>query len=233
MRSIEDWVRGVAVDLRGHGDSDWASPSTYNIETHVSDVSEVMALLGNERQILIGHSMGAQILMRIAALRPTRVRALVLVDFGPDINALARRHMLALLRESLRHYESVAEFAQWLGNTRPLVPPDLLQHLALHSLRPVDGGYRLKLDPALVEAMDASSPQEDELLWKIMRDIACPVLVIRGGGSAVLSRQAAERMAATLPNGRLMTVSAGHAVMMDNPQEFNDVVARFVREQAR
>jgi esterase len=81
--------------------------------------------------------------------------------------------------------------------------------------------------------MDASSPQEDELLWKIMRDIACPVLVIRGGGSAVLSRQAAERMAATLPNGRLMTVSAGHAVMMDNPQEFNDVVARFVREQAR
>jgi pimeloyl-ACP methyl ester carboxylesterase len=220
MRAIEHLARCVAVDLRGHGDSDWASPSSYNIDTHVSDVNEVMNLLGDERSILIGHSMGAQILMRVAAARPTRVRALVLVDFGPDRNAEARLWMLKLLRASLKSYESVAEFAHWLGTTRPLVPPDLLEHLALQSLRPVEGGYRLKLDPALVESMDASSPQHDELLGKIIRDIACPVLVVRGGGSAILSRQAAERMTAALPNGRLVTVAAGHAVMMDNPQGF-------------
>jgi pimeloyl-ACP methyl ester carboxylesterase len=234
MRSIEHSVRAVAIDLRGHGDSDWGEPGTYNIETHTTDVSDVMSRLGIERRILIGHSMGAQILMRIAVKRPELVKALVLVDFGPETNVEARERIVDMLRESLRLYGSTAEYARWLGNTRPLMPPEWVEHMAVSSLRLVEeGGYRLKIDPALVDAMDASSPRQNDALWRMLSDITCPVLVIRGGGSAVLSQQTAQRMVSTLRNGQLATVSwAGHGVMMDSPHEFNQIVSSFVGQHA-
>ena len=233
VRSFGESVRSVAIDLRGHGDSDWDKASNYSIQTHTADVNDLLSLMGNGGHILIGHSMGAHVLTRLTALHPEKAVALVLVDFGPSVSANAMQRVQELLSESLRGYESVAEYAQWLKSTRPLVSPELVQHLAAHSLRSMNGGFRLKIDPALLETIETSNSHDEDALWQIIGEITCPVLLIRGAGSAMFSPQTARRMIGTLRNGRLVTVPvAGHGVMMDNPREFNDALSQFVRTYA-
>jgi len=231
MRSLGNTFPSIAVDLRGHGDSDWDKLHNYNVQAHTADVNDLLNLMGNQRRILIGHSMGAHILMRVTMLRPDLVAALVLVDFGPHLSAQAGQRVRELLKDSLRHYTSVAEYAQRLMHLRPLIPPELVEYVALSSLRPIDGGFQLKVDPALLDSAEALGTADESQLWQIMRDIACPVLIVRGAGSAMLTRQVAERMMKTLRHGRLATVPlAGHGVMMDNPREFNEIVGKFCAE---
>ena len=230
VSSTEALVRSVAVDLRGHGDSDWDISSHYNVDTYASDVNDLLNLLGSGRHVLIGHSLGAEVLTHLTASHPEKVAALVLVDFGPNLSSDAKQRTRELIFESQRCYRTVAEYAQWLAETRPLVSSELVQHLAANSLRQTDAGFRLKIDPALLDEVETCSPQDESELWQILSAIECPVLVIRGAGSAMLSRESALRMQRILRNGRLVTVpAAGHGVMMDNPAGFNQAMIDFLR----
>lgn len=229
MRALSDVVSTRAMDLRGHGDSSWDDPRRYEIETHTSDVNQLINEMSGERIILVGHSLGGHIATRIAAMRPERIAALVLVDFGPLMNGEAGRQGRNNLRDSLRLYDSVDEYVQFLTSLRPLVSPEMLRHLAADSLRRVDGGFRMKLDPMLVEVDEIVSHQKEGLLWQMLDTVKCPTLVVRGAGSAMFSRATAEQMIARLSNGRLSTVGcAGHAVMTDNPRDFNKALAKFL-----
>lgn len=71
----------LAVDLRGRGGSR-ALPGPYGLEQHAEDVAAAMAAAGIERAIVVGHSMGAYVAVRLAAAHPERVASLVLVDGG-------------------------------------------------------------------------------------------------------------------------------------------------------
>jgi pimeloyl-ACP methyl ester carboxylesterase len=66
-------------------------------------------------------------------------------------------------------------------------------------------------------------------LWEMLRAIHCPVLVVRGTRSNVLSATVAERMTKTLTDGRLVELDAGHNVALDRPQELADTVVAFAR----
>jgi pimeloyl-ACP methyl ester carboxylesterase len=229
MRSLAGTFRTHAVDLRGHGDSDWDDPSRYDVETHTADVNQLVNEISEPGIVLIGHSMGGNIATRIAALRPERIDALVLVDFGPALDRDAGRRGRENLRESLRLYDTTDSYAQWLLNSRPLVSTELLQHLAVSALRPVEGGFRLKVDPALLDADDVVAQQNDSALWQMLDSIRCPTLIVRGAGSAMFMRAAAESMAMRMQHSRLATIGcAGHAVMTDNPSDFNRVLAAFL-----
>jgi pimeloyl-ACP methyl ester carboxylesterase len=104
--------------------------------------------------------------------------------------------------------------------------------MAQHALRCLpSGGYELKCDRRLLSATGAF---DDELLWRKLESFDGPTLVIRGSGSAMLGRKAAKRMANELPNCRLHTVpGAGHAVMLDNPDDFLHATGTFLHEMAR
>jgi pimeloyl-ACP methyl ester carboxylesterase len=69
-----------AVDLRGHGQSDW--PGKYSIQLFADDVSSALQHLGGEPVDLVGHSLGGLVACKVASSRPTRVRRLVLEDVG-------------------------------------------------------------------------------------------------------------------------------------------------------
>jgi pimeloyl-ACP methyl ester carboxylesterase len=165
--------------------------------------------------------------LRVAAIDPNRVRALVLVDFGPDLDEASMRHSDTTFIAGFQTYASAAEYALLLRAQRPLAPPGLIESLAMSSLRAgATGAFELKCDPAL--ARDDYRP-DSTLLWKMLRAIHCPVLVVRGAGSAIFPRRTAERMLHVLSNGRGVAIPrAGHAVMVDNFPGFAEAVCPFM-----
>jgi pimeloyl-ACP methyl ester carboxylesterase len=197
----------LTVDLRGHGHSPWDDSGRYDIDMLVADVGALVAAHCAPECVLVGHSLGAEIAIRVAAASPERVGRLVLVDGGIGLAQSAADH------HALR---------DWL----PLADDDMLELASRHALAKVDGGYRLRCDPNLAQM--ALSRRDDDSL-RMLQSLACEILLIRGEASAVLSRQAAADMARHVANLRCETVPmAGHAVMMDNPEAFEAILSNFV-----
>jgi pimeloyl-ACP methyl ester carboxylesterase len=223
--------RMVALDLRGHGDSGWDITGRYGIDMHVADAVYAVSALGLEQAVIIGHSMGGEVALRVAAACSDCVRGLILVDFGPHLNPEGTRQVKSEFQTAHRQYGEPLDYVRWLVDRRPLAQQELLYHVACCALRPlVSGVYELKADPALAreDAVLQDAKKESEL-WTLLARIGCPSLVVRGAGSAVLSLAVAERMMHVLPNGRLASIRlAGHAVMLDNPAGFAQAVLPFL-----
>ena len=105
----------AALDLRGHGDSQWDPLQRYSVDDHVEDAAHVLDTLRLEDMVLVGHSLGAEVALRLAHRFPIRVRGLVLVDWGPDPNPQSK----ALVRDQFSgqgwQYASTSEYAIWPG----------------------------------------------------------------------------------------------------------------------
>lgn len=219
----------VAPDFRGHGESAWDPSGDYSIDAFVEDAASVIEQSGEQDFILIGHSMGAHVALRLGARYRARILAMVLVDFSAEINPEGAREASSLIGQGAHTYPSVESYVKWLRETRPLARADLLTSLARRALRAERGEFRPKLDPRVGHFLGGIRANEARLLWQLIQHQTCPTLLIRGDASAVVSRASAEKMVSALPNGEIATIRcAGHAVMMDNPAEFESVVMAFL-----
>jgi pimeloyl-ACP methyl ester carboxylesterase len=230
---IASLVRVIAVDLRGHGDSEWDASGRYDTASHVKDVLAVLSSLSISWIFLVGHSLGGEIALRLAGHLRHKLAALVLVDFSPEPDPIGISRVLSDFDAENRSFKSQADYRNWLGQRRPLAHPSSLDRNAAHALRETsDGVFKLKRDPEMRKSRGSpvSSPDWSKILWDTLSTISCPALVVRGSASAVLSREVAERMAkGTRSNAQLTVVKmAGHAVMADNPEGFNRALTHFI-----
>jgi pimeloyl-ACP methyl ester carboxylesterase len=227
----------VAMDLRGHGNSDWDPETRYDSETLTADLAKTVAAFGFERMILVGHSLGADVAVRFAAENAAHVAALVIVDFGPECDKAGIDEVLRSFVAMPRAFTSADEYAQWLIASRPLADPGLLRQFARYNLRRSPSrGWEPKTDAALATGTQIGNldVKDGRYCWPgfspALTRINCPSLVVRGMSSGVLPYDVARRMVdRTLPHGRLETIdAAGHAVMMDNPAAFSACVGGFL-----
>jgi pimeloyl-ACP methyl ester carboxylesterase len=221
--------RLLAPDLRGHGDSEWDRAGAYSIGSHVADVQHVLDELGAARFALVGHSLGGLLALHLAAAEAHRIDGLVLVDSGPGLSCVARQYAREQFMRQFRMYDSVAQYASWLSENRPMASAASLERIAECALRRLPGGgFQLKSDPATADTRGEFI--DDAKLDSLLDRIACPTLVLRGRASAMFSTVNAQRTVRRLRQGRLYTISnAGHGVMTDNPAAFSTVVTRFLR----
>lgn len=230
--SLNGECRALAVDLRGHGDSEWDPAGIYSIHAHVQDIVSIVKTLCPEGTILIGHSLGGEIAIRVTRMLPDLITGLVVVDFSPDLELVTSEVIRNNLESSIKVYSSFSEYASWLQEGRPLISPTMAYRLACGALKTRDDGrFILKIDPMLVKS--STEPRDADFLWNLLCTIQCSSLVIRGIGSAILRSSVAEKMVKVLRNGRLKVVEyAGHAVMTDNPEGFFRAVHPFLSEIA-
>jgi pimeloyl-ACP methyl ester carboxylesterase len=222
----------IVPDLRGHGQSPWDAMQRYRIDDHAGDVARLIKALALRQFLLIGHSMGGAVALRIASTRPQGLKGLILVDCAPQRDELGTAHVAAEFMASNKIYATKFEFAQWLQATRPLARPERISIIAKHALLArADGRYEMRRDPAMRAAAGVEDPEPTDL-WASLAAIACPILIVRGAASAILSRAMAERMMNVAANARIATIGmAGHGVMTDNPAEFVTAARAFAVEQ--
>jgi len=230
-------ARVLTMDLRGHGRSSWSIEGDYGLEAYAADLLRVVDGLGLERVALVAHSMGGNVATLFAAGAPERVSRFVLVDTGPSLSSAGMMQAAQGVAGTLRSYPSVAAYRETLEGTYPLAGAVALDRLARTSaIRRRDGRFELRLDPGALGGTVAPELVDrlEESLWQALSEIVCPTLVVRGGASATLREEVAERMVrAGLRDGRLETIEgAGHSLMLDAPDRFRDALERFFSTDA-
>ena len=223
--AFADRFHVVALDQRGHGESQWPVPPAYATENFAADLLAVIGHLGWERMALVGHSMGGHNAMGFAAWHPDRVSALVIIDSRPALPPERVNRMHQRGRRPPRLHPSVEDAVRSfrLLPKETTADPALLAHLARAGLAQREGGVKYRFDPACYgsrQPVDA---------WPLLPRVTAPALVVRGERSPVLPREMAEKMRDTLPKASVVEIpSAYHHLILDDPGAFNAALAAFL-----
>lgn len=225
--------RVVCPDVAGRGHSDWlADPAGYAIPQYVADMVTLIARLEAAELHWVGTSMGGLIGMGVAALAGAPLRSLVLNDVGPALEWPALQRIGQFVGLPLRWPdEQTAIDALW-SVSRGFGPhtPEQWRALCRPQLRQGDDGWRSHYDPAIGLAFRALTPElaaaGEAALWAAWDRITCPVLLLRGAASDLLSAATAQAMGRRGPRARLVEFDGvGHAPTLVQPDQQEPVLA--------
>jgi pimeloyl-ACP methyl ester carboxylesterase len=224
--ALGDDARCVALDLPGHGDSGWLD--TYGIESAVADVTEFINGLVWPTLHIVGMSLGGNIAFHLSAAQPQRIRSLTIVDVGPKVNLGATDNM----RQFLHAADQFATFDKLVAGALKASPrsdPQLVRYRYLSLVRVNPDGtwnWRQHRHPHNFEDTLAKLREMPSLA----PNIRCPVMIVRGGRSRVVTTDDAREFAALFADGRAVIVpDAGHNVQEDNPKQLADALRSHIR----
>ena len=201
----------IVWDMRGHGRSDSPNDqSEYSHEKSVDDMAELLDVVGVERAIVAGLSLGGYMSLAFHLAHPERVRALIIIDTGPGFKSDdARQRWNAHALEILS--KLAAEGLSYLSSTT--------RERSTSSHQSADG---------LMRAALGMLTQRDASVIKSLPNIKVPTLIVVGEND-VQFHNAANYMAEKIPKARKIVIpGAGHAVNIDQPVIFNKAVCDFL-----
>jgi esterase len=219
--ALRDEFHCLALDQRGHGDSDWAADADYTLAAQRDDIKDFAAAVGLKRFVLVGMSMGAINGLAYAIAHPETLSALVLIDAGPHVRRPGSRRIRDFVNGGAepQSLEAIIERALAFNPRRD---PVILRRSLMHNLRRQDdGNWVWKYDRRRFQQMGGDrNTQDRQRLADGLANVTCPTLVVRGGESDVFHDEDAERLAAGFPDGRWVKIPrAGHTVQGDNPKD--------------
>lgn len=213
--SLAETRRVVCPDVVGRGQSDWLSdPAQYQTPQYVSDMAALIARMDVGWVDWVGTSMGGLIGMALAAQAGTPIRRLVLNDVGPFIPKAALERIGEYCGQALT-FEDTEELARYLRVVHAPFGPlteEQWQHLAIHGARDTGKGVALAYDPGIAVPFKMQDDLADIDLWGLWDAIRCPVLVLRGESSDLLTAETAAEMASRGPKAKVVEIAeCGHA----------------------
>jgi esterase len=229
--SLRTRYRCLALDQRGHGDSEWSPDANYQMDVQARDIEAWVDELGLERFVLVGHSMGGINALYLAGECSERVSGLVLVDTAPVGRWTKGQNRLLGVMGQGEALESVDAFVAQAMAQNPARRAELLRTTLALNLRPLpDGRVTWKYDPRRYarENLERELGRHGEL-WERMHLVRCPVLVVRGARSDVLTRGDFDRLMSSLDAATGVEVAdAGHTTHGHNPRAFIEAVRAFL-----
>lgn len=235
---------GIALDLRGHGESDWAPEGRYSPEHFVGDLEAVCAEL-SQPPVVVGASLGGITGLLAEGRRPGLAAALVLVDITPKVEPKGIERIMNFMLEKPDGFATLEEAAESVARYRQhRSKPSDLSGLRKNLRHGEDGRWRWHWDPAFVDrtrgklmlaegvkAEEAQTFLDGEALMDAARNLKLPVLLVRGKASDVVSSDGAEGFLAAVPHARYADVAgAGHMVAGDRNDAFNAAVLEFLSD---
>ncbi len=221
--------RVFALDSRGHGDSDWAGQGGYRFESYAADIDALIRHLRLDDVILVGHSAGGRYAWSYAVERPDKVRALVVADIDPDAhNPQTARDFVAFDAEPAV-WQTLDAVVERLDAKQKYTPIDTLRTTARILTKPNPRGDGLVWKSDIRVITEYERPD----VWESWGRISCPVLLVRGRQSALLTHETAVRMREALPEARVRLAElegGGHWFYQDFPGAFEATVRWFLRE---
>jgi pimeloyl-ACP methyl ester carboxylesterase len=209
----------VAVDLPGHGHSDWREDHVYDPRTLAEDVAPAVRELAPEAELVCGMSLGGLTAIALAASAPELVRRLVVVDVTPGTDHAKAEPIIAFVSgpESFESFDAILERTLRFNPTRSVAS---LRRGVLHNARELpDGRWSWRYDPMRSWRLEGDAP-DFSALWEDVSRLRAPVLLVRGGVSGVVSEQDVAEFRRRQPSLRVHVVpGAGHSVQGDRPLE--------------
>jgi pimeloyl-ACP methyl ester carboxylesterase len=239
--ALVDEYAVYAVDLRGHGDSDWAVGGMYSMPEYTADIAAFVDQLDRGPLPLIGHSLGGGIVLQYAGVFPQNVTRVTSIEgLGPGISEprpahLRMREWIAQLKgfeeRTPRHYPSLNDATARMQEANPHLTPRMARHLAEQGVRRhEDGTYTWKFDNYL----RMHSPYEFAIAdaREIWNQIRVPILLVRGGKSWGRDPER-DGKASAFHNYRSVEIEgAGHWVHHDQLDAFLAQLLPFMRGEA-
>lgn len=223
----------VALDARGHGDSDWAADGNYDRDVMVEDLAMVVEQLDAGPPILVGASMGGN--TSLAALGEARIEgaALVLVDIAPRIRSAGTEKIGNFMNQKPNGFDSLEEVSDAIANYQPhRKRPRTLDGLAKNVRLGADGKYHWHWDPRYRQRPFMS---KDDIQVRTRRleaaaaNLTLPTLLVRGGLSDVLDEEGAKAFLDIVSHAEYVNVKdAAHMVAGDRNDIFGDRVIEFL-----
>ena len=228
----------IACDLRGHGDSEWATGSSYQVIDYVPDLVALIDLVGGKAPI-VAHSLGGWITLLTAGIFPERFDRIIAIEgTGEGLNdrkpMTAERlrtwvsRARAMEARTPRVYPSFAAAAERVHEANPALTEEMAAHLARWGTNVIDNGWVWKFDPWLRNQTPLELVTEE--LHEVWRNVTCPMLHIVGERSYFKHPHFAERTPHTyFRDSRTEVVKdAGHWVHHDRLDEVVGLIRDFL-----
>jgi pimeloyl-ACP methyl ester carboxylesterase len=219
----------LALDQRGHGETQWAPPDAYGTPEMVEDLKAFVAAMGLQDFALLGLSMGGIVSFGYAGQRPAELAQLVIVDIAPEVDISGLKTIQNNVSRSDVFGSREEAFVRARADN-PVPPEAHHRYRVDHSLmRTADGRWTYRYDRALRDPSNRREGITPEEGWRLVANIGVPTLLIRGENSDILSRGVAERFVREVADCRLVEVEgSGHPVPLDKPEAFLEVVRDFL-----
>lgn len=223
----------VALDARGHGDSDRSPTGEYTVHALARDVLSVLDQIGRP-VVLIGASMGGLTGILIAhQAGPAAVTKLVLVDVVPRFESEGTHRIRDFMTRHVHGFDTLEQAADAIADYLPHRSRPRNTEGLKKNLRHRAGRWHWHWDPAFVTSVDPSTGVRtfvdvDEL-EHATGELEIPILLIRGKLSDVVSPEGVEDFLAKVPHAEFVELTdAGHTAAGDDNDAFSDAVVAFV-----
>jgi pimeloyl-ACP methyl ester carboxylesterase len=227
-RVITAEYRLLALDQRGHGDSQWARPAAYSPIDYANDIARFVAhaTANEEKPLVAGHSMGGMNVLAFARAHPDSARGAIAIDIPVTSTRGRDRYLERLKSLPVVTYPDLATAkARFrLIPKEGAVAADVLHEIAEKSLARTDEGrWTLKFDRECFFGGDGM------VVLDVIKEITIPMMLVRAGHSRIMTAEGAEHARAANPKVRVVTIAdAHHHVILERPE----AVARLIEEFA-
>lgn len=225
-RALQPHFHVMAPDLRGHGDSDWATGSSYSLADHVYDLTPLVP--AGQQTVIVGHSFGGMISLAFTGTYPERVAKLAIFDgaFLPPVSSRSIDAQMArwidqldkIAKSKPRGYKTIEDAAERMIAHNSRLTREQALHLAKHAVKKnADGDYVWKYDHyQRARAPYRLIPSDYTGLWS---RIACPTLLLAGGDSTIPDPERAGILKHFKNARQQIIAGAGHWLHHDKPDQ--------------
>lgn len=218
-----------AVDLRGHGESDWSPDGVYRAQDFIADLSAVIASF-DRKPIVVGASLGGMlVLVYEGAVHPGATAGIVLVDVAHDARTEGVNRIIDFMEAGASGFATIDEAADAVAaylshRKRPESTDGLRKNLRQHA----DGRWYWHWDPRMLRNMDIKEARSSGMFVTAARNVNVPTLLVRGRESDVVDDKIASDLLALIPHARDVNVAgAEHMVAGDANDAFTIAILDF------
>jgi pimeloyl-ACP methyl ester carboxylesterase len=233
----EQGWRTVSLDLRGHGDSEWALNQDYSFSAYAADAIAVADQLGRP-PVIVGASLGG-VAAIIAEGTTDRVvsSALVIVDITHRSNPEGIQRIKDFMSSGMEGFATLEDAAEAIAAYTPNRPKRVNPAGLMKVLRQKrDGRWYWHWDPKFLDHGRTEVPRREfeALFDAAMHNIAVPTLLVRGKLSDVVTEEGVQEFLRQIPGAKMVDVSgAAHMVAGDQNDAFSQAVIDFLETDIR
>ena len=227
-RATAPEFRLLALDQRGHGDSEWARPPAYSPGDYARDLTRLVehASSGREKPVVVGHSMGGLNVLAFARQSPNSARGAIAIDIAITSSQRRNRYLSRLKGLPVVNYPDL-ETAKARFRLMPeegVIATEVVHEIAEKSLaRTDDGRWTLKFDRESFLGGDGLA------VLDTIKEIRIPLMLVRAERSRIMTAEALESARIANSQVRVLTIpDAHHHVILEKP----DAVARVIEDFA-